>query len=39
MQQEVSDYLLGRTLGSGTTGKVKYATHKVTGQPVAIKII
>lgn len=37
--QEVGDWILGRTLGSGTTGKVKYATHKVTGQEVAIKII
>lgn len=37
--QEVGDYILGRTLGSGTTGKVKIAVHKETGQQVAIKII
>jgi serine/threonine protein kinase len=33
------DYVLGRTLGSGSTGKVKRATNKTTGQVVAIKII
>ena len=38
-QQEVGEYILGRTLGSGTTGKVKIAVHKETGQQVAIKII
>ncbi|OHT13635.1 CAMK family protein kinase [Tritrichomonas foetus] len=37
--REVGEYILGRTLGSGTTGKVKLAVHKVTGQQVAIKII
>lgn len=37
--QEVGDWIVGRTLGSGITGKVKFATHKVTGQKVAIKII
>ena len=39
MQKEVGDYILGRSLGSGTTGKVKLAVHKTTGQQVAIKII
>jgi serine/threonine protein kinase len=35
----VGDYVLGRTLGVGASGKVKFATHLITGQPVAIKII
>ncbi|OHT08413.1 CAMK family protein kinase [Tritrichomonas foetus] len=38
-RQEVGDYILGRTLGSGTTGKVKVAERKDTGEQVAIKII
>jgi BR serine/threonine kinase len=35
----IGDYIAGETLGSGTTGKVKLASHKVTGEQVAIKII
>lgn len=38
-QQEVGDYIVGRTIGSGTTGKVKLATKKGTADQVAIKII
>ena len=38
-KQEVGDYIIGRTLGSGTTGKVKVAERKETGEQVAIKII
>lgn len=38
-QQEIGDYYVGRTLGSGTTGKVKLATKKGTNHQVAIKII
>ena len=38
-QQEIGDYILGRTLGTGTTGKVKLATKKGTNQQYAIKII
>jgi len=30
---------LGKTIGEGTFGKVKSATHKPTGQQVAIKIL
>jgi 5'-AMP-activated protein kinase catalytic alpha subunit len=30
---------LGKTLGQGTFGKVKYGTHKLTNEPVAIKIL
>ena len=35
----VTQYLLGRTLGEGTFGKVKIGTHIVTGEKVAIKIL
>lgn len=38
-RQEVGDYILGRTIGSGTTGKVKLAERSDTGEQVAIKII
>lgn len=31
--------LLSKTLGKGTFGKVKLGMHKVTGEPVAIKIL
>jgi BR serine/threonine kinase len=36
---EVGDYYFDKTLGCGTTGKVKLAERKDTGEPVAIKII
>jgi BR serine/threonine kinase len=36
---QVGDYVLQGTLGTGSTGKVKLAEHKVTGRKVAIKII
>lgn len=32
-------YVLGKTLGRGTSGKVKAAYHKDTGMEVAVKII
>lgn len=35
----IGSYRLGRTIGSGTFGKVKLATHTFSGQPVAIKIL
>lgn len=39
-QQEVlGDYLLGRTLGTGTFGKVRIATHIPTNRTVAIKVL
>ncbi len=31
--------LSGQTLGEGTFGKVKFGTHVVTGEKVAIKIL
>ncbi|CAB4438486.1 unnamed protein product [Rhizophagus irregularis] len=37
--RSVGNYALEDTLGEGTYGKVKLATHKLTGQKVAIKII
>lgn len=37
--RQVADYLIIKTLGKGTFGKVKLAEHVVTKQQVAIKII
>ncbi|CAG8446839.1 13735_t:CDS:2 [Dentiscutata heterogama] len=37
--KSVGNYILEDTIGEGTYGKVKLATHKLTGQKVAIKII
>lgn len=35
----IGHYILGKTLGVGTFGKVKIATHQLTGHEVAIKIL
>ncbi|KAK4534052.1 hypothetical protein CDCA_CDCA01G0077 [Cyanidium caldarium] len=35
----IGPYSLGRTLGTGSTGKVKLGMHTETGQPVAIKVV
>lgn len=35
----VGDYILGKTLGAGSMGKVKVAVHRKTGHKVAVKII
>eukprot|EP01114_Cavostelium_apophysatum_P019936 TRINITY_DN6557_c0_g1_i1.p1 TRINITY_DN6557_c0_g1~~TRINITY_DN6557_c0_g1_i1.p1 ORF type:complete len:611 (-),score=181.84 TRINITY_DN6557_c0_g1_i1:474-2306(-) len=35
----VGPFILGKTLGAGTTGKVKLAFHKETGFKVAVKIV
>ncbi|KAJ3443365.1 serine/threonine-protein kinase brsk2-like protein [Anaeramoeba flamelloides] len=35
----IGPYEIGKTLGTGSYSKVKLATHKVTGQKVAIKIV
>ncbi|WFD42207.1 non-specific serine/threonine protein kinase [Malassezia psittaci] len=35
----LGDYMLGKTIGAGSMGKVKYGCHKVTGEKVAVKII
>ncbi|PSK42352.1 hypothetical protein B9Z65_4266 [Elsinoe australis] len=37
--RRLEQYDMHRTLGEGSFGKVKLATHKVTGQKVALKII
>ena len=38
-EQFIGDYQIIRQINSGTTGKVKFAKNRVTGQKVAIKII
>ncbi|KAJ7083979.1 Pkinase-domain-containing protein [Mycena belliarum] len=35
----LGDYTLSKTLGAGSMGKVKLATHNVTGEKLAIKIL
>jgi serine/threonine-protein kinase HSL1 (negative regulator of Swe1 kinase) len=35
----VGPWHLGRTLGKGATGRVRFARHKLTSQPAAIKIV
>jgi len=38
-QQRFGQYVIIKTLGEGSFGKVKLAVHQVTGQKVALKII
>ncbi|CAM9123030.1 unnamed protein product, partial [Ectocarpus fasciculatus] len=38
-QKVVGSYLLGKTVGEGTFGKVKLAVHVPTGEKVAVKIL
>ena len=35
----IEEFKIGKTLGEGTFGKVKLATHIPTGEKVAIKIL
>ncbi|KAI8620123.1 kinase-like domain-containing protein [Chytriomyces sp. MP71] len=35
----VGNYVLGKTLGEGSFGKVKLGTHTLTGQEVAVKVV
>jgi 5'-AMP-activated protein kinase catalytic alpha subunit len=37
--KSIGNYILGKTLGEGTFGKVKMGTHILTGEKVAIKIL
>lgn len=37
--QRLGQYTIVKTLGEGSFGKVKLATHQVSGQKVALKII
>lgn len=37
--KSIGHYILGRTIGEGTFGKVKLGTHILTGEKVAIKIL
>ncbi len=38
-KKELANYVIGKTIGEGTFGKVKLATHKLTQEKVAIKIL
>jgi serine/threonine protein kinase len=35
----IGNYIIGKTIGEGTFGKVKLGTHIITGEKVAIKIL
>ena len=37
--RSIGHYVLGRTIGEGTFGKVKLGTHILTNEKVAIKIL
>ena len=37
--KSIGHYLIGKTIGEGTFGKVKLGTHNVTGEKVAVKIL
>ena len=39
MVKKVGKYEIGKTLGEGTFGKVKYAVNTETGERVAIKVL
>jgi len=36
---DIGQYILGKTIGEGTFGKVKLGTHILTGETVAVKIL
>ncbi|KAG0838170.1 hypothetical protein G6F19_003283 [Rhizopus arrhizus] len=35
----IGDYIVGKTLGKGASGRVKLGVHRLTGEQIAIKII
>jgi serine/threonine protein kinase len=37
--RQVGNYVLSRTLGEGTFGKVKLGVHSLTGEKVAVKVL
>merc|ERR1719191_2351240 len=37
--RSIGHYILGKTIGEGTFGKVKLGTHILTGEKVAVKIL
>lgn len=37
--KHIGGFIIGKTKGKGTFGKVKQGTHRVTGDKVAIKIL
>mgnify|MGYP003684654969 CR=1 FL=1 len=37
--RQVGNYVLSKTLGEGTFGKVKLGVHTLTGEKVAIKVL
>ena len=39
MVNVLGGYVVGRTFGRGSAGTVRYATHTMTGEPVAIKTV
>ncbi len=38
-EQRIGQYIIKKTLGEGSFGKVKLAVHRISGQKVALKII
>jgi serine/threonine protein kinase len=38
-RKQVGDWLIGRTIGEGSSGKVKLATHQVTGHECVVKAV
>jgi 5'-AMP-activated protein kinase, catalytic alpha subunit len=38
-EKSIGNYVLGKTIGKGTFGKVKIGTQLLTQEPVAIKIL
>jgi len=38
-QKSIGHYILGKTIGEGTFGKVKLGTHILTGEKVAVKVL
>lgn len=37
--KSIGNYIISKTLGEGTFGKVKLGTHTLTGEKVAVKVL